>query len=138
MNTRQRLMALAAGLSITAGLAAGAIAQSPATGHEHAHPAGSMHRVHMGADRFGPMGRELLQGIDLTEAQRDGRTLYVDMSGVTFIDSRGLGALLAANERAREGAAQLRIHAPSDSVRRLLTISGVTAVIVEADELPAA
>ena len=29
----------------------------------------------------------------LTEAQRDGRTLYVDMSGVTFIDSRGLGAL---------------------------------------------
>ena len=74
----------------------------------------------------------------LTEAQRDGRTLYVDMSGVTFIDSRGLGALLAANERAREGAAQLRIHAPSDSVRRLLTISGVTAVIVEADELPAA
>ena len=74
----------------------------------------------------------------LTEAQRDGRTLYVDMSGVTFIDSRGLGALLAANHRAREGAAQLRIHAPSDSVRRLLTISGVTAVIVEADELPAA
>ena len=73
----------------------------------------------------------------LTEAQRDGRTLYVDLSGVTFIDSRGLGALLAANERAREGAAALRIHAPSDAVRRLLTISGVTAVIIEADELPA-
>jgi len=42
-----------------------------------------------------------------------------------------------ANERAREGAAALRIHAPSDAVRRLLTISGVTAVIIEADELPA-
>ncbi len=74
----------------------------------------------------------------LTEAQRDGRPLFVDLSAVTFIDSRGLGALLAANERAREGAAALRIHAPSDSVRRLLTISGVTAVIIEADELPAA
>ncbi len=72
----------------------------------------------------------------LTDAQRDGRTLYVDLSEVTFIDSRGLGALLAANERAREGAAQLRIHAPSDAVRRLLTISGVTAVILEADALP--
>ena len=72
----------------------------------------------------------------LTDAQRDGRTLYVDLSGVTFIDSRGLGALLAANERAREGAAALRIHAPSDAVRRLLTISGVTAVIIEADALP--
>jgi len=72
----------------------------------------------------------------LTDAQRDGRTVYVDLWGVTFIDSRGLGALLAANERAREGAASIRIHAPSDAVRRLLTISGVTAVLVEVEDLP--
>ena len=87
----------------------------------------------------GPIDASTLTEVSavLTEAQRDGRTLYVDLSGVTFIDSRGLGALLAANERAREGAAALRIHAPSDAVRRLLTISGVTAVIIEADELPA-
>lgn len=71
-----------------------------------------------------------------TDAQRDGRTVYIDLSGVTFIDSRGLGALLAANERAREGAAPIRIYAPSDSVRRLLAMSGVTAVLVEAEELP--
>lgn len=71
-----------------------------------------------------------------TDAQRDGRTVYIDLSGVTFIDSRGLGALLAANERAREGAAPICIYAPSDSVRRLLSISGVTAVLVEAEELP--
>lgn len=74
----------------------------------------------------------------LTEAQRDGRTVFVDLAGVTFMDSRGLGALIAANERAREGAAAIRLHAPSDAVRRLLTISGVTAVLVEAEELPAA
>lgn len=87
----------------------------------------------------GPIDASTLTEVSavLTEAQRDGRTLYVDLSCVTFIDSRGLGALLAANERAREGAAALRIHAPSDAVRRLLTISGVTAVIIEADELPA-
>ena len=87
----------------------------------------------------GPIDASTLTEVSavLTEAQRDGRTLYVDLSGVTFIDSRGLGALLAANERAREGAAALRIHAPSDAVRRLLTISGVTAVIIEADDLPA-
>lgn len=73
----------------------------------------------------------------LTDAQRDGRIVYVDLSEVTFMDSRGLGALIAANERAREGAAAIRLHAPSDAVRRLLTISGVTAVLVEAEELPA-
>lgn len=72
----------------------------------------------------------------LTDAQRDGRTVYVDLSAVTFMDSRGLGALIAANERAREGAAAIRLHAPSDAVRRLLNISGVTAVLVEAEELP--
>lgn len=72
----------------------------------------------------------------LTEAQRDGRTVYVDLSAVTFMDSRGLGALIAANERSREGAATIRLFDPSDAVRRLLTISGVTAVLVEAEELP--
>lgn len=74
----------------------------------------------------------------LTETQRDGRTVYVDLSAVSFMDSRGLGALIAANERAREGAASIRLYSPSDAVRRLLTISGVTAVLVEAEELPAA
>ena len=54
------------------------------------------------------------------------------------MDSRGLGALIAANERSREGAAAIRLHSPSDAVRRLLNISGVTAVLVEAEELPAA
>jgi anti-sigma B factor antagonist len=74
----------------------------------------------------------------LTEAQRDGRTVFIDLSAVTFMDSRGLGALIAANERSREGAAPIRLYAPSDAVRRLLNISGVTAVLVEAEELPAA
>ena len=74
----------------------------------------------------------------LTEAQRDGRTVYIDLSAVSFMGSRGLGALIAANERAREGAAAIRLYAPSDAVRRLLTISGVTAVLVEAEEIPAA
>jgi len=73
----------------------------------------------------------------LTDAQRDGRVVFVDLSAVTFMDSRGLGSLIAANERAREGAAPIRIHDPSDAVRRLLTISGVTAVLAEAEELPA-
>lgn len=74
----------------------------------------------------------------LTDAQRDGRTVYVDLSAVSFMDSRGLGALIAANERAREGAAAIRLYSPSDAVRRLLTISGVTAVLIEAEEIPAA
>lgn len=72
----------------------------------------------------------------LAEAQRGSVPVIVDLSEVTFMDSRGLGALLAANERSREGAAPLRIHSPSDAVRRLLDVSGVGDVLVEVPELP--
>ena len=40
---------------------------------------------------------------ELTDAQRGQVPVVVDLEGVTFMDSRGLGALLAANERSREG-----------------------------------
>jgi anti-anti-sigma factor len=74
---------------------------------------------------------------ELTDAQRGTGPVYVDLQGVTFMDSRGLGALLAANERSREGAAPVRIYRPSEAVRRLLEVSGVASVLPEADELPA-
>lgn len=72
----------------------------------------------------------------LTEAQRDNAPVYVDLENVTFMDSRGLGALLAANERSREGAAPVKIYRPSEAVRRLLDVSGVRRVLDEADSLP--
>ena len=73
---------------------------------------------------------------ELTDAQRGSETVYVHLAGVTFMDSRGLGSLLAANERSREGAAPIRIYQPSDAVRRLLDVSGVTPVLIEVTELP--
>jgi anti-sigma B factor antagonist len=73
---------------------------------------------------------------ELTDAQRGPGVVYVDLSEVSFMDSRGLGSLLAANERSREGAAPVRIFQPSDAVRRLLEVSGVGPVLIEVPELP--
>jgi anti-sigma B factor antagonist len=73
---------------------------------------------------------------ELTDAQRGTGPVYVDLHQVTFMDSRGLGALLAANERSREGAAPVRLYRPSEAVRRLLDVSGVGGVLPEAEELP--
>jgi anti-anti-sigma factor len=73
---------------------------------------------------------------ELTDAQRGQGPVYVDLEGVTFMDSRGLGALLAANERSREGAPPVRIYRPSDAVKRLLDVSGVRGVLAEVQELP--
>ena len=72
----------------------------------------------------------------LTDAQRDHLMVVVDLEGVSFMDSRGLGALLAANERAREGAAPISILRPSAAVRRLMDVSGVSPVFTEIDSIP--
>lgn len=72
----------------------------------------------------------------LTDAQRGSQRVIVDLSEVSFMDSRGLGALLAANERSREGAAPIAVHKPSEPVRRLLEVSGVRRILDEVEELP--
>jgi anti-sigma B factor antagonist len=74
---------------------------------------------------------------ELTDAQRGAGPVIVDLQHVTFMDSRGLGVLLAANERSREGAAPVHIYRPSEAVRRLLEVSGVRSAIGEVQELPA-
>lgn len=73
----------------------------------------------------------------LTDAQRaDEHPVYVVLAEVTFMDSRGLGALLAAHERQREGAAAVRIVQPSEPVRRVLEASGVGSILTEAEAVP--
>lgn len=75
---------------------------------------------------------------ELTDAQRGAHPVIIDLQGVTFMDSRGLGSLLAANERSREGAPPVSIYRPSEAVQRLLDVSGVRGVLPEVEELPAA
>lgn len=72
----------------------------------------------------------------LSDAQDTSGQVFVDLAEVTFMDSRGLGSLLAANARALDGAAAVHIHRPSPAVARLLNVSGVRDVLVEVDALP--
>ena len=72
---------------------------------------------------------------ELTDAQRGPGAVYVDLEAVTFIDSRGLGALLAANERAR-GRPAGPDYRPSD--RSSASDVPRPGVLTEVEELPAA
>jgi anti-sigma B factor antagonist len=54
----------------------------------------------------------------------------LDLSGVGFIDSTGIRALLAINNRATETTGEaVRIVNPTDSTRRLLELTGIDKIL---------
>jgi stage II sporulation protein AA (anti-sigma F factor antagonist) len=57
------------------------------------------------------------------------RALVVDMNGVEFMDSSGLGLLLALRERLQADDIRLLVANPSVPVRRLLALSGAGDVL---------
>ena len=63
---------------------------------------------------------------DVLSALADGADLAVDLSRVTFVDSSGLRVLVRAHKRQLGGGGRLTIVDPSEPVRRLLDITGLT------------
>ena len=70
--------------------------------------------------------RELLLG---TINDQRVRTVRVDCSNVTFIDSTGLGVLVLATKRAIDREVRLVLHRPSARVRQLLELTGLDKVL---------
>jgi anti-sigma B factor antagonist len=54
--------------------------------------------------------------------------LIVDLAEVTFLDSSGIQALIAAQGRARTAGGDLVVASASDNVRKIFQITGVTEV----------
>jgi anti-sigma B factor antagonist len=61
----------------------------------------------------------------LFELAGTGGTLIVDLNGVTFIDSAGLGALIAAARRADAHGGSLHAVCARPQTRKLLWLTGV-------------
>jgi anti-anti-sigma factor len=59
------------------------------------------------------------------------RRLECDLTGVSFVDSAGLGLLLALRERAQERGIAMTVVSVSAAVRRILDVSGLDAVLIE-------
>jgi anti-sigma B factor antagonist len=53
----------------------------------------------------------------------------VDLSGTAFIDSSGLGALIAALKKARQAGGDLRIVGPTEQVRTVLGLTNLDRVL---------
>ncbi len=75
----------------------------------------------------------------LDELVAEGRTrLVVDLSRTAFIDSSGLGALIAGLKRARQVGGDLRIAAANDQVRTVLGLTNLDRVLKPYDDVSAA
>lgn len=53
----------------------------------------------------------------------------IDLSGVDFIDSSGLGALINGLKAARQAGGDLRIASPTEQVRMVLELTNIDRVL---------
>jgi anti-sigma B factor antagonist len=66
------------------------------------------------------------------DADRDA-AVALDLSQVSFIDSRGLSALIQISNALESPKASLTLISPSRSVRRILQVTGLTSVFTITD-----
>jgi anti-sigma B factor antagonist len=72
----------------------------------------------------GRLKEEIIGLVDKDRCQ-----LAVDLEGVEFMDSTGLGVLITGLKRIREREGVLVLVSPRDQIRRLLTITGLDRVL---------
>jgi anti-sigma B factor antagonist len=75
--------------------------------------------------------------LDLTAALERRRWALVDLSEVTFVDSSGLGVLVASRMLARELGGDLALIGPQPNVATVLEVTGLAAVFVTFETLAA-
>ncbi|MFF5486452.1 STAS domain-containing protein [Streptomyces virginiae] len=78
------------------------------------------------------LSRALAHALTFVAASRVDRVV-ADCSRVTFCDSSGLNALLAARLRAVEAGATIHLANPAPQLRRLLQITGAAALFPRED-----
>jgi stage II sporulation protein AA (anti-sigma F factor antagonist) len=74
----------------------------------------------------------------LIEAQSATSTLILDLHQVTFLDSSGISALVAAHNRANAAGTRLRIISAARAVRRPLELVGLDTMLKLFDSYDAA
>ncbi|MFC7496096.1 MULTISPECIES: STAS domain-containing protein [unclassified Nocardioides] len=64
--------------------------------------------------------------------------IVVDLSGVDFIDSSGLGALIGALKSARQASGDVRIAAAGEQVQAVLALTNLNRILVPFETVEAA
>ena len=72
------------------------------------------------ASTIGPLRQRLMDHLDAYGPQ-----IWIDLGGVDFIDSTGLGALVGLLREARDRGGDVRLLHPTRQVRRIFQITGL-------------
>ena len=96
------------------------------------HPQWTVIRVSGDLDVAG--APELRQGV-LTAVADGARWITLDLSDLDFIDSFGIGAVVAALKRTRQRGGDLRLVCPVRRVRRVFEICGLDRIMTLGDTL---
>lgn len=70
------------------------------------------------------VAEEFRRTVDSELERRQIRNLVINLAGVSFIDSSGLGAILGRYKRIAQGGGRISIAAPRPPVRKILELSG--------------
>lgn len=66
----------------------------------------------------------------IDELVREGRSrIIVDLAGVGFVDSSGLGALIGGLKAARQAGGDVRIAGPGEQVRAVLRLTNLDRIL---------
>ncbi|KPG82421.1 STAS domain-containing protein [Frigoribacterium sp. RIT-PI-h] len=71
---------------------------------------------------------ELRQDV-LSRIEAGDRLIVVDLSGTTFVDSSGLGALVSCLKSARQAGGDLRLVAPTEQVSMVLRLTNLDRIL---------
>lgn len=72
----------------------------------------------------------------VNEAVENGQyRLAVDLADMEFMDSSGLGVLIAALKRLKEHDGELVLVSPRDQMRRILKLTGLDKILTIAERL---
>ncbi len=65
----------------------------------------------------------------LDRLRRRGHSVVLDLAGITFIDSSGLGLLMDALVESQRDGWEFSIRRPSQAVRRVVALAGVEQLL---------
>ena len=73
--------------------------------------------------------KELRTEIDRFIVTAQPRELAIDLGGITFMDSSGIGLIMGRQKLIRECGGVLEVRSPQPYIRRVLKLSGIERIV---------